>query len=192
MGMEMEKKILLIVLVTLGVILLMLLVRWLRPRERFPYEPRPLLTPREQAFYFVLESICQRNGWKLLVKLRLADIVAVRKGTEGYMSYFNRVKAKHTDFVICDPETMEILAGVELDDPSHIREDRAERDEFVDRVYEAAGIPLIHVWMEAEEEQLEAQLLQELRLLDEDAEPVDEEEDGIIIHGYLGENEKSE
>lgn len=192
MGMEMEKKILLIALVTLGVILLMLLVRWLRPRERFPYEPRPLLTPREQAFYFVLESICQRNGWKLLVKLRLADIVAVRKGTEGYMSYFNRVKAKHTDFVICDPETMDILAGVELDDPSHVREDRAERDEFVDRVYEAAGIPLIHVWMEAEEEQLEAQLLQELGLLDEDAKLVDEEEDGIIIHGYLGENEKSE
>ena len=191
MGMEMEKKILLIALVTLGVILLMLLVRWLRPRERFPYEPRLLLTPREQAFYFVLESICQRNGWKLLVKLRLADIVAVRKGTEGYMSYFNRVKAKHTDFVICDPETMEILAGVELDDPSHVREDRAERDEFVDRVYEAAGIPLIHVWMEAEEEQLEAQLLQELGFRDEDVTLGDEEEDGIIIHGYLGENDKT-
>lgn len=188
----MEKKILLIALVTLGIIFLMLLVRWLRPRERFPYEPRPLLTPREQAFYFILESICQRNEWKLLVKLRLADIVTVRKGTDGYMSFFNRVKAKHTDFVICDPKTMEILAGVELDDPSHIRADRAERDEFVDRVYEAAGIPLIHVWMEAEEDQLEEQLLQEIGMLDDEMEAPEEAEDGIIIHGYLGENDKEE
>ena len=90
------------------------------------------------------------------MKLRLADIVGVAPGQENYMSYFNRIKAKHTDFVICDPETMEVILAIELDDPSHEREERIERDAFVDKVYEAAGIPLLHEWLPQNEEELEA------------------------------------
>ena len=139
--------------------LVMLFFYLIRPRDRYPYERRELLTKREAAFYEILAPICYRNGWMLLMKLRLADIVKVKSGEKQYMSYFNKIKAKHTDFVLVDPETLEILAGVELDDPSHERPDRIERDEFVDKVYETAGIPLFHVWMPIEEDELEEELL---------------------------------
>ncbi|MBR3404955.1 MAG: DUF2726 domain-containing protein, partial [Firmicutes bacterium] len=90
-------------------------------------------------------------------------------------SFFNRIKAKHTDFILVEPETLEVLAVVELDDPSHEREDRIERDEFVDHVYEAAGIPLLHIWMPIEEEELEAELLEWVdSLADEYADEADE------------------
>ncbi len=146
-------------LVFAGVILLMLVVYWLRPREKFPYVERELFSKREEAFYRTLAAVAQKHGWLLLVKLRLADVLAVAPKTENYMSYFNKIKAKHTDFVLYDPETLEVLCGVELDDPSHEREDRKERDLFVDRAYMAAGIPLVHVWMEATEAELEEVLL---------------------------------
>ena len=92
------------------------------------------------------------------------------------MSYFNRIKAKHTDFILCDPEDLDVLAGVELDDPSHERPERIERDEFVDGVYQAAGIPLIHVWMPITESELEALLLEQIPSLtgEEPAEAVPE------------------
>ena len=160
---------------TVGVVLVMLFFYLIRPRDRYPYERRELLTKREAAFYEILAPICARNGWMLLIKLRLADVVKVQAGEKKYMSFFNRIKAKHTDFILVDPETLEVLAGVELDDPSHEREDRIERDEFVDHVYEAAGIPLLHVWMPIEEEELEAELLEWVdSLADEYADEADE------------------
>ena len=160
---------------TVGVVLVMLFFYLIRPRDRYPYERRELLTKREAAFYEILAPICARNGWMLLIKLRLADVVKVQAGEKKYMSFFNRIKAKHTDFILVEPETLEVLAVVELDDPSHEREDRIERDEFVDHVYEAAGIPLLHIWMPIEEEELEAELLEWVdSLADEYADEADE------------------
>ena len=40
---------------------------------------------------------------------------------------------------------MRPLVGMELDDRSHQRADRKERDEFVNEVFKAAGLPLLHV-----------------------------------------------
>jgi hypothetical protein len=47
------------------------------------------------------------------------------------------------DFLLCDPATMRPLAGIELDDASHARPDRQERDALVQKVFEAAGLPLV-------------------------------------------------
>lgn len=143
-------------------ILLFILIRLLRPKDLYPYERRDLLTSNELAFYQILYPLVCQHGWQLLMKMRLADIMAVQKGVPDYMKYFNKIKAKHTDFVFCDPDTLEILAGLELDDPSHDRPDRMERDEFVDHAYAAAGIPLIHVWMPMESKELEQILLEVL------------------------------
>jgi hypothetical protein len=40
---------------------------------------------------------------------------------------------------------MQPLLGIELDDASHQRKDRQERDAFVDQVFAAAGLPLLHI-----------------------------------------------
>lgn len=143
-------------------ILLFLLVHFLRPKDLYPYERRDLLTSNELEFYQILYPLVCQHGWQLLMKMRLADIMGVQKGTPDYMKYFNKIKAKHTDFVFCDPNTLEILAGLELDDPSHDRPERIERDEFVDRAYQAAGIPLIHVRNPIEPAELEEILLETL------------------------------
>ncbi|MBO4887993.1 MAG: DUF2726 domain-containing protein [Firmicutes bacterium] len=139
--------------------LLFLFFYLIRPKKKFPYERRELLTSNEFPFYQILYPLCEKHGWMLLVKMRLADILTVVPGEKDYMAYFNKIKAKHTDFVLCDPDTLEVLAGVELDDPSHERPERIERDEFVDQVYAAAGIPLLHVWMPITEKELEKELL---------------------------------
>lgn len=156
------KELYILAAVTAAFLLLFLLLHLFRPKDKYPYERRDLLTSNELEFYQILSPIVCQHGWQLLMKMRLADIMAVRKGTEEYMKYFNKIKAKHTDFVFCDPDTLEILAGLELDDPSHERPERIERDEFVDKAYAAAGIPLIHVWNPIEPEELEQILLEVL------------------------------
>lgn len=60
-------------------------------------------------------------------------------------SALNRINRKHIDFVICNPADLSILCAVELDDRSHNRADRKERDQFIDKALDAAGIPILHI-----------------------------------------------
>lgn len=164
----------------LGFISLFILLHLIRPKERFPYESHPILTKNEEQLYNTLLPVANKNGWMILMKMRLADIIGVRKGTDDYMRYFNKIKAKHTDFILCDPYTLEVLCGIELDDDSHKRQDRIERDEFVNKVYQAADIPLIHVWNPITEDELEEVLLEYIPSFADQEEYNSEEEEDLL------------
>lgn len=112
--------------------------------ETFPYRVRDdFLSPAEQSFYQVIKSMMGEH-LTICSKVSLADIFFVVRPNEN-RGAFNRINRKHVDFLICDPKTMRPRFAIELDDSSHQRSDREIRDEFVDNVFEAAGLPLIHV-----------------------------------------------
>jgi hypothetical protein len=79
-------------------------------------------------------------------KVRLADVVKVKTGMSGsaWQKAFNRIQSKHLDIVACDPATLMVQFVVELDDETHRQSRRQARDEFVDKVLQAAGIPVFH------------------------------------------------
>ena len=109
------------------------------------YQLRPsLLTKAERSFYGVLRQVL-REEWTVFAKVRVSDIVTVPRGVSGWQTQFNRVQSKHIDFVVCNPSTLRVLAAVELDDSSHRKLERKERDAFVDEVFATAKLPLIHV-----------------------------------------------
>lgn len=102
-----------------------------------------LLTPAELAFFRALEPLVT-PGYAVFSKVRLADLFDVRAG-RGRQAAFNQISAKHVDFVLCDPATSKVLAAIELDDRSHQRPDRAERDRFVNDLFAANHLPLARV-----------------------------------------------
>jgi len=75
--------------------------------------------------------------------VRIADILVVTKDTPKRRTWLNKILAKHIDFVLCDPGSLEVKVAIELDDSSHQRKDRQERDEFVDHAFESADLPLV-------------------------------------------------
>lgn len=105
-----------------------------------------LFTPAERNFMLVLEEAAG-SGCRVYGKVRLADVLKVRSGMEPkkWRAAFNKICAKHVDFVVCDAETLEVLCVVELDDSSHAREDRTARDVFFDEALKDAEIPLMRV-----------------------------------------------
>lgn len=106
-----------------------------------PYRTRDdFLSPAELSFYRVLKLVIKDRGI-ICPKVNLADVLFVSKPNEN-QSYRNKIDRKHVDFLVCRPETMKPLFGVELDDKSHSRSDRVERDQFVERTFEAAKLPL--------------------------------------------------
>lgn len=108
-----------------------------------PYRLRDdFLSPAEQSFYRVLRTVVADRGI-VCPKVNLADLFFV-PGRDG-QSHRNRIDRKHVDFVVCDPATLRPVAGIELDDSSHARADRQQRDAFVERVFAAAGLPLVRM-----------------------------------------------
>lgn len=112
--------------------------------ETFPYRVRDdFLSPAELSFSRVLQSVVNERA-VIYPKVRLADIFFITQ-RDGYRSYFNRISAKHVDFLLCDPKSIRPLAGIELDDSSHAGEDRKDRDAFVNSVFDAAQLPLFRM-----------------------------------------------
>ena len=103
-----------------------------------------LLTRAERAFYDVL-LIALGGRYTVFAKVRMLDIFYLPKGTKNRIGWNGRIIQKHVDFVICNPKTLGPVTCIELDDSSHDIEERQERDAFIDKVFEAAGLKLFHV-----------------------------------------------
>lgn len=111
--------------------------------ESMPYTAAKLLTRREYAFFKTLQPIAQKYHLMICPKIRLADLVSVPQGNKE-AKWFNYIKAKHVDFTLCDMD-LRVKLIIELDDSTHERQDRQNRDDFVDRVFQTVNIKIIHL-----------------------------------------------
>lgn len=107
------------------------------------YQAADVFTWNERNNYVTLKKAADKKGYIICPKMRLADIVKPRNDSQ-YMSRFGKIKSKHLDFVIYDNNMRHIITVIELDDNSHNRPDRQERDEFVDFILNDCGIRIIH------------------------------------------------
>lgn len=117
----------------------------------FPYRlVEQFASPAELNFYHVLRQVIG-SELALFSKVSLGDLFYPQSGDRGQnATYRNKIDRKHVDFLLCDPRTLRPLAGIELDDASHQREDRMARDRFVAGVFAAAGLPLVRFPVRAE------------------------------------------
>lgn len=116
--------------------------------NNYPYKKKTLLTNHELIFYKNLYKLIQPYNLVILAKIRIADLVEVNTSAVGnkYMSYFGKIKAKHIDFALVNPENMEVKALIELDDSSHDKKNRAERDIFVNELFNTTGYKLFRTY----------------------------------------------
>ncbi len=113
---------------------------------QYPYHLRDdFLSPAELNFYRVLDTAV--SDWAtIFTKVSLGDLFFAQTGDRGQnQAYRNKIDRKHVDFLLCDPQTVRPILGIELDDKSHKRPDRQARDAFVDGVFAAAGLPIVHI-----------------------------------------------
>ena len=75
-------------------------------------------------------------------------IVEIQGGKEK-AKYRGYIKSRHIDFILANSK-FEIIAGIELDDWTHNREDAKEKDSFKDKVFQKIGIPLYRVKVNTE------------------------------------------
>ena len=103
----------------------------------------PLFSPAERSFFGVLEQAVPDDNL-VLGKVRVADVITPEKGLARpkWQSAFNRISAKHFDYVVCDRATLRVVSAVELNDKSHKGKKRADRDAFLRAACSSAGLRL--------------------------------------------------
>lgn len=117
-------------------------------QQSFKYTKKQFLTKNELEFYKDLRKIAIKYNFTILSKIRLADLLE-------YNDYkdFNRIKAKHIDFALCDSENLNAIYLIELQDNSHKKQSRIERDIFVNSVLKNAGYKIFWVYNSSQLEQ---------------------------------------
>ena len=109
------------------------------------YKKKFLLTKNELYFYKELKRIANNLNLCILAKIRMADLVEPKSSGKAYYSEFSKIRAKHVDFALCNPENLAIVLLIELDDNSHGSKADSERDSFVEAVYRDTGYKLLRI-----------------------------------------------
>lgn len=136
--------VLFIAAIVVGLMLAIMLKRP-QPGEKADYENRArLFTPAERSFLGVLEQALD-SRYRVFGKVRLGDLIKPAEGLDAgkRTSALNRINQKHVDFVVCTANELALVGALELDDRTHGRGDRTDRDGFVDQALATAGIPLL-------------------------------------------------
>lgn len=115
--------------------------------EGYPYNKNQVLfSPAERSFLGVLEQAVGEE-YRIFGKVRVADVVSVNSMSDrsAWLRAFNRISAKHFDFVLCSKGELAVIAAIELDDKSHRQRKRQERDAFLVGLCQAISLPLVQI-----------------------------------------------
>jgi len=111
----------------------------------YRYTPKPrLMTQAEQHLFDFLSQHFAAH-FHLFPQIHLDtlfDHVIKGQSWQGALSHIQR---KSVDFVICDKQHMKPLMAIELDDHSHDRPDRVERDAAVEAIFNRVDLILLRI-----------------------------------------------
>lgn len=106
--------------------------------ENFPYRAKyNFMTPAEISFYKQLE-ITVGDKYYIVPQVQLSKILWAPKEYK----YQNKIDKKSVDFVLFSKPDFKFVKAIELNDYTHDRTDRKERDLFVNKAIQAAGLEL--------------------------------------------------
>jgi hypothetical protein len=111
----------------------------------FTYQKvKALFTPAERSFLGVLK-LAVTDEVEIYGKVRIADVITPAKGQErgDWQKAFNKISAKHFDFLLCHKSDQTPICAIELNDSSHNSAKVKARDAFVISACDSANFPLV-------------------------------------------------
>lgn len=113
-------------------------------KQEYSYKIRgTLLTLAEIEFYRALKRAIG-DEFIIFSKVRVADVLTPANGLSKshWQKAFNKISAKHFDFVLCNLETLTVESVIELDDKSHRKSSRIDRDNFLNQAAQSSGLKM--------------------------------------------------
>ncbi len=114
-------------------------------KAKYQYKRRNFfLTRAEHEFYDVLVSAVGTEYF-VFAQVHLPTLLDHSVKGQNWRAALAHINRKSVDFVLCDKAYISPKLAIELDDKSHERPDRQERDKEVERILKEAGVPLLRI-----------------------------------------------
>ncbi len=84
-------------------------------------------------------------GYFVFAQVHLPTLVDNKVKGQSWRGAFRHISEKSVDFVLCDKAYISAKLAIELDDKTHERPERQERDREVERILQDAGVPLLRL-----------------------------------------------
>ncbi len=103
-----------------------------------------IMTRAEQDFFHTLVAAVGHD-FCIFAQVHLDAFLDEKVKGQNWRAARAHISQKSVDFLLCDKRDLSPRLAIELDDRSHEREDRKERDGEVERILSDAGVPLLRL-----------------------------------------------
>lgn len=116
-----------------------------REKPKYRYTRKQFFLSRaEHEFYDALIAAVG-DKYHVFAQVHLPTIIDNKVKGQDWRAALAHINRKSVDFVLCDKAYISPKLAIELDDKSHGRPDRQERDREVERILADAGVPLLRI-----------------------------------------------
>src|SRR3989344_939573 len=116
-----------------------------KEKAKYQYKKKQFfLTRAEHECYDTLIAAVG-NDYHIFAQVHLPTLLDNKVVGQDWRAALAHINRKSVDFVLCDKAYLSPKLAIELDDKSHERPDRQERDREVERILCEAGVPLLRV-----------------------------------------------
>lgn len=112
-------------------------------KSLYNYKRKDFLMSRAEHEFFDILIYAVADKYYVFPQIHLPTILDNKVVGQNWKGAFRHIDEKSVDFVVCDKAYIKPLLAIELDDRSHERRDRQNRDGEVGRILNGAGLPLL-------------------------------------------------
>lgn len=114
-------------------------------KSQYKYYAKPyVMTSRENECFKTLNEIFS-SKWFVVPQVHLSALLDYKVKGQNWNAAFRHINGKSVDFVLIGKESYKVICVIELDDSTHSKPDRIERDAEIERMFKEARIPLARI-----------------------------------------------
>ena len=114
-------------------------------KKKYGYTRKDFIMSRAEHECFGALVTAVRDRYYVFPQIHLSSIVDNKVVGQNWKAAVSHINQKSVDFVLCDKAYLAPKLAIELDDRSHERQDRIDRDGEVERILAEAGLPLLRL-----------------------------------------------
>ncbi len=114
-----------------------------KPKYRYTRKQFFLTRAEHECYDALVAAVGEK--YHIFAQVHLPTILDNKAKGQNWRAALAHINRKSVDFVLCDKAYISPKLAIELDDKSHERPDRQERDREVERILSDAGVPLLRL-----------------------------------------------
>ena len=108
------------------------------------YAKSYVMTSRENECFKILNEVFS-SKWFVIPQVHLSALLDYRVKGQNWNAAFRHINGKSVDFVLIGKESFKVICAIEIDDSTHNKPERKERDVEIERIFNQARIPLARI-----------------------------------------------